>query len=264
MARGRGSTPPPPALPPTGLGRLRKIALTGSAETVDHAPWHDPTWEIWTHAVTSGRCARFDRVFEMHPAHVWRDHVKPQWPTYVQWLQRCAAPIYMLEKHPDIPSSVRYPRERIFGECRSMIGRLHFGSQADFMIALALSEGVTHIGLFGVQYTAPIKDGERNEQLLSLKFWLGVAAGKGVSIVLPEGHPSFDIPREVYGLESHSTPEKYAARLAAERAVTGKGGGREALQPSGAALKPPPASLGLGQGDPDEARRQWDAIGAPA
>ena len=108
--------PPPPPVPLTGLGRLRKIALVGSAETVEHAPWYDHTWEIWTHSVTIGRCKRITRVFEMHPEHVWRDHTKPQWPTYLKWLQHCQYPLYMLEKHHDIPSSVRYPRERIFGE----------------------------------------------------------------------------------------------------------------------------------------------------
>jgi len=225
---------------------------------VDHAPFHDPTWEIWTHAVTSGRCKRIDRVFEMHPAHVWRDHEKPQWPNYLAWLKRCHYPIYMLEKHADIPSSVRYPRERILGEYRGLLsGRVVFTSQADFMFALALSEGVTHIGLFGIQYTTPIKDGERNEQLLGLHYWAGVAGGKGVSIVVPEGHPSF--AHEIYGLETHSTSEKYLTRLAAEQAVQRKGG-MDALAPAtDGRLRKMPASV---QADEtrDEARARWGAM----
>ena len=259
-----GSGPPPPALPPTGLGRLRKIAIIGSAETVEFAPWYDPTWEIWSHAITYGRCKRVDRIFELHPEHVWRNHTKPQWPTYLAWLQKCPYPIYMLEHHQDIPKSIRYPRERIFGECRSMIGRLHFGSQADFMIALALSEGVTHLGLFGVQYTAFVQDGvTRDEQLLSFKFWLGVAAGKGVSIVLPEGHPTFNIPKEVYGLESHSTPEKYRAKLDAERkaiATKQKDGSvrAERLQPAAnVPLVPPPCAV---EQSPAEALERWQQM----
>jgi hypothetical protein len=261
-----GFVPPPPSVPMTGLGRLRKIALVGSAETVEFAPWHDPTWEIWAHSVTSGRCKRMTRVFELHPEHVWRQHKKPQWPTYLQWLQRCPHPLYMLEKHADIPSSVRYPRERIFGECRAMIGRLHFGSQADFMIALALSEGVTHLGLFGVQYTAMADGVTRDEQLFAFKFWLGVAAGKGVQIVMPEGHPTFNIPAEVYGLESHSTPEKYAARLLAGQAVPAK---QEDGTVRAERLRPavdlthalPPKSLVAGEMEPpDVARRRWEAM----
>jgi hypothetical protein len=252
-----GYTPPPPSLPAAGLGRLRKIAIIGSAESSDHAPHYDPTWEIWTHAVTIGRCKRIDRVFELHPEHVWREHVKPQWPSYLKWLQRCPYPIYMLEKHADIPTSVRYPLERLFGEYRGVLGgRLVFTSQTDFMIALALSEGVTHLGFFGVQYTAPIKDGERNEQLLGLHYWAGVASGKGVSIVLPEGHPSF--VHQIYGLETHATKAQYAARLEAERAVTGKNGQRETLVPSVGPLKPPPARVT--SESQDEARARWDQL----
>jgi len=259
--------PPPPPVPLTGLGRLRKIALVGSAETIEHAPWYDHTWEIWTHSISVNRCKRITRVFEMHPELVWREHKKPKWPTYLQWLQRCPYPLYMLEKHADIPSSVRYPRERIFGECRAMIGRLHFGSQADFMIALALSEGVTHLGLFGVQYTAPVGDGDkRDEQLLAFKFWLGVAAGKGVQIVMPEGHPTFNTPAEVYGLESHSTPAKYAAKLIAEQAVatTQKDGTvrAERLRPAeNFTHKLPPKGLVAGEMEsPDAALRRWEAL----
>jgi hypothetical protein len=206
------------------------------------------------------------RVFEMHPEHVWREHKKPQWSGYLQWLQRCPHPLYMLEKHADIPSSVRYPRERIFGECRSMIGRLHFGSQADFMIALALSEGVTHLGLFGVQYTAMADGVTRDEQLLAFKFWLGVAAGKGVQIVMPEGHPTFNIPAEVYGFESHSTPAKYEARLRAGHAVAVKdhdGTVRpERLIPAvNITHAPPPKGFDASEmDDPDVAMRRWMAL----
>ena len=33
-----------------GLGRLRKIALLGGSLTLAYAPWHDTTWELWSHA----------------------------------------------------------------------------------------------------------------------------------------------------------------------------------------------------------------------
>lgn len=189
------------------------MALIGSAPTVEFAPWYDQNYQIWTHAICMGQCKRVDRVFEMHPPVTWRDHVKPQWPTYYDWLKSCPYPVYMEEKYPDVPNSVRYPKERIFAQCRAMIGRLHFGSQADYMIALALSEGITHIALYGIHYTSPVKDGDRLEQLLAIKFWLGVAAGRGVTLEIPEGNPIFDIPRDVYGYESHATTEKYLEKL---------------------------------------------------
>lgn len=238
---------------------MRKIAIIGAAESADHAPWYDPTWEIWTHAVTSGRCKRIDRVFEMHPEHVWRQNIKPQWPKYLDWLKGCPHPIYMLEKHADIPHSRRYPRERLFGEYRGLLsGNIVFTSQSDFMFALAFSEGVTHLGLFGVQYTVAIKDGERNEQLLGLHFWAGVAVGKGVSVVVPDGHPSF--VHAVYGLETHRTPEQYQARLAAERAIRSGTGKDDRLRPATDENRRKPPAHVVADESVAEARARWDAL----
>ena len=211
---------------------------------MEHAPWYDESYQIWSHAICMGQVKRVDRIFELHPAHVWRDHVKPQWPGYLEWLKKCPTPIYMMERHEDIPSSVRYPRERIYAMCQAMIGRKHFGSQADFMIALALSEGVRHIALYGIHYIDPVKDGDRLEQLLAIKFWLGVAAGRGVTLEIPDGNPIFDTPAEVYAFESHSTKAKYQAKLDREKALSiakpMTSGEIEKLVPSDGNLRPLP------------------------
>jgi hypothetical protein len=268
IAAGAGGrlAPPPPALPAVGVGRLRKIALVGTAQTVDYAPWYDPTWEIWSHASSASKWPRVDRSFEMHPECVWRETTHKK--QYLKWMQGCQHPLYMLEQFPDIKTSVRYPRERIFGECRAMVGRLHFGSHADFMIALALAEGVTHLGLFGVHYVDPVKDGDRLDQLVAVKFWLGVAAGKGVHLVIPEGNPIFSIPKEVYGLESHSTVEKYRERLKREQAVARKPSRREpvhveALEPSdGTGLRTLPPTVNLGHKPAPEHWEQFEMVGA--
>lgn len=259
IRRGGGGDAPPPVVPTIGVGRVRKIAIVGSAETVKYAPWYDPTWEIWSHAVTSGLNKRTDRMFEMHPAHIWREHVKPQWPGYLKWLQHCPHPVYMLEKHKDIRASVRYPRERIFGEHRASLGgRLVFTSQTDFMIALALSEGVSQIGLFGVQYTASVNESERNEQLLGLHYWAGVANGKGVAVVVPEGHTSFVHP--IYGLETHATKALYAARLRAEEKVTTKQGVAQLRTTPPKDPVPLKVALPDDMEDRETARRRWEAL----
>lgn len=266
IAAGAGDTlrPPPPAVPTAGLGRLRKIALIGTAPTVDFAPFYDPSWEIWSHASCAEKWPRVDRAFEMHPECVWRE--SPHKKHYLKWLQKCRYPLYMLEQFPDIDSSVRYPRERIFGECRSMIGRLHFGSHGDFMIALALAEGVTHLGLFGMHYIDPVKDGDRFDQLVAFKFWLGVAAGKGVHLVIPDGNPIFETPKEVYGLESHATSEKYRERLTREAAVARKPSPRDPvrvdrLAPSdGTGLRALPPTLKLGHKPAPEHWEQFDMV----
>jgi hypothetical protein len=210
-ARG-GEQPPPPV-----RSGLRKIALIGSAPSVMNTPWYDESWEIWSHASLADMWPRVDRSFEMHPDHVWRS---PHKAHYLKWLKRATHPIHMLEQYPDIPSSRRFPLEQMRDECKAMIGREHIGSHTDYMIWQACREpNVAVIGLYGIHYIDPVKDGDRFDQLLAAKFWAGFACGRGIRLLIPTGNPMFDLPAEIYGCESHSTPEKYAARLKRERAV---------------------------------------------
>jgi hypothetical protein len=186
---------PPPVIgaPIAGQGRLRKIALIGSAPTVNLAPWHDPTWEIWAHATVSRYCKRVDRYFDLHP---WEWISKKPVPGYLEWLSKLTVPIYMQRRFQKVPASLRYPRERILAEYPR-----YFTSHAAWMVALALSEGVTHLGFFGIHYSM---DEEHNKQRAGCEFWMGVAVGRGVQIVNPEGSPLLREPKWLYGYESHT------------------------------------------------------------
>lgn len=187
-----------PAPPSAGLGRLRKIALIGTAPTIHYAPWDDRTWEIWAHSSAKGMAQRVDRYFDLHPQKFWTK--RKAWdPSYQQWLTRNPTPIYMQKRYPEVPASVKYPKERILTEFRP-----YFTSQAAWMIALALTEGVTHIGLFGVHYAS---DSEYANQRAGCEYWLGQAEGRGVQIVLPPGNPMLRTPSKMYGYESHNAGE---------------------------------------------------------
>jgi hypothetical protein len=194
VVSGRRFQEPPPVIsqPTVGVGRLRKIALIGSAPTVDLAPWWDPTWEIWAHATCYRYCKRVDRYFDLHP---WAWISGKPVPGYLAWLKAERTPIYMQRTFHDVPASVRYPRERVMAEYPR-----YFTSHAAWMIALALSEGVTHLGFFGIHYAL---DEEHKKQRAGCEFWMGVAVGKGVQIVNPEGSPLLREPGWLYGYESH-------------------------------------------------------------
>ena len=73
-----------------GVGRLRKVALLGGAKTLQYAPWHDSTWELWSHASTRHLCKREpDLLFDLHPPELWRDATKKNWdPHYLDWLAK--------------------------------------------------------------------------------------------------------------------------------------------------------------------------------
>jgi hypothetical protein len=185
---------PPPVIaqPVAGIGRLRKIALIGSANTVHLAPWYDPTWEIWAHATVYPYCKRVDRFFDLHP---WKWISEKPVPGYLAWLKTLHTPIYMQRKFRDVPASVRFPKERVMAEHPR-----YFTSHAAWMIALALTEGVTHLGFYGIHYAL---DEEHKKQRTGCEFWMGVAHGRGVQIVNPEGSPLIREPKWLYGYESH-------------------------------------------------------------
>jgi len=68
------------------------------------------------------------------------------------------------------------------------------------MIALALSEGVTHLGFYGIHYAL---DEEHKKQRSGCEYWMGVAVGRGVQLVIPESAPLLKEPGWLYGYESH-------------------------------------------------------------
>ena len=202
---------PPPVIPQpvASMGRLRKIALIGSAATVDLAPWYDPSWEIWAHATVYPYCKRVDRYFDLHPWDWIR--TKPV-PGYLEWLQRCPTPIYMQRVFRDVPAAVRYPQERVLAEFPR-----YFTSHAAWMIALALTEGVTHLGFYGIHYAL---DEEHKKQRTGCEFWIGYAAGRGVQIVNPPGSPLMREPAWLYGYESHAGKKHIREKTGGKKPAT--------------------------------------------
>lgn len=193
----RTEQPPPIPEARIGLGRTRKVALIGSAESIDFAPWHDPSWEIWCHATCWTLAPRADRYFDQHP---WDWIVGKNSRGYMAWLKANRVPIYMAERRgKDVPASIRYPLERLQSEFP-----YPFGSHAAFMTALALTEGVTHLGYFGIHYTIRT---EYEEQRANAEFWAGLAAGRGVQLVIPAASPFCHEPRQTYAYQTHVGPD---------------------------------------------------------
>lgn len=189
--------PEPPRVVAARMGR--KVALCGShsASLVD-APWLDPSWEFWGHASSRGWYRRqMDRFFDVHPKACW-DRGGKKGNGYIKWLAKNTVPIYMQKRHPEVPASIEYPKGRILMEFSD--ARRYFTNHAAWMIALALTEGVSTIGLFGINYGT---ESEYQSQRGSCEYWLGRAAGMGVRIILPEQCTLLRDPAALYGYESH-------------------------------------------------------------
>lgn len=190
-----------PSRPPRAVTRTtRKIGLVGShTASLRTCPWRDPTWELWGHASSRSWYSRnLDCYFEMHRKERW-SHVKKKGTKYLHWLGRNTIPIYMHERYPGVPASVRYPKERVFEEF-SHIPRRYFANTAAWMTALAIMEGATTVGLWGINYST---ESEYARQRGSMEHWLGVLGGMRIQIILPDECTLLGEPALLYGYESH-------------------------------------------------------------
>ena len=121
----------------------RKIAVIGTTPHRANAPYDDPAWEIWGVGRWHPDVRRWDRWFEIHDLAT----LKADYDDHLKYLADSGKPVYVREPTPKIPNGVVYPRETIverFG------GTYFFTSTIAWMTALALHEGVTHLGLCAV------------------------------------------------------------------------------------------------------------------
>ena len=201
--------------------RTRKLALIGNTPSKRHAPWFDPTWTIAAHTCCVEACLRPpDWWFDLHGPQNFR--VGKGWsPHYYQWIKALQQPIFMQEDWPDVPMAVRFPKERILAEYRA-----YFTNHVAWMIALAMTEGVTHIGLYGCEYSHAF---ERGQQRGSAEFWLGMFEGRGGHVILPPHCTLLNDPPDLYGYESHDEQGKLKSSYHPKKA---------ALNPSAPERKP--------------------------
>ena len=192
----KGALPRRPLL--AGLGRHRKIAMLGGASTIRYTPWWDPTWELWAHASCRQHCQREpDLLFDMHPPELWKDPKKKFWdPTYFRWLQQNHLPIMMQQRYPEVPCSIRYPFEHVITE----FPRGYMTNTLAYMVALALQEGVTHLGIYGCHYDGQTEYGPQRG---CAEYWLGIAEGRGVQVLIPPTCDLLNRPSLLYGYQSH-------------------------------------------------------------
>lgn len=199
---------------PVGPGHSRKVGLIGgSAGSLRSAPWSDPSWEFWSHSSVVGSIPnlRADRLFDIHPKNIFTMERKNGFVNYYQFLQRCQTPVYMQQQYEAIPASVKYPLDQV----QEQWPGVPLGSTTAFMIALALLEGVTHLGLWGIDYQ---HSSEYEEQRPNAELWVGIAMGLGVQVIIPKVSPLCHEPKLMYGYESH-TPELFAKRIAKFAAI---------------------------------------------
>jgi hypothetical protein len=191
---------------PTLERKRKKVAIVGFAATTRHlAPFMEDDWEIWglNEAHRNNWMRRITRWFQIHKRWDFTKQNGQAYREHWDWLQKKHPfPIYMQEEHDDVPSGIAYPMDEIVDKLLPNVKRTngdtikYFTSSFAFMCALAIYEGFETIGAWGFEMAT---DTEYRYQKGSSEFWLGVAAGRGINVVLPT--TSAIMRGAVYGYE---------------------------------------------------------------
>ena len=161
----------------TATPKRDKVAIVGFATSSRSlAPFDDPSYEIWTLNQLYRHVPRSTRHFDIHAN--WEEE-NVEGTDHRGWIREAPIPVYMMEAHDDLPSTVRFPIERILED----LGVDYFTSSVAFEVALAMNEGFKEIALYGIDL---IVGGEYFEQKANLEFVLGVAHGRGINVRIPQ------------------------------------------------------------------------------
>lgn len=161
----------------------KKVALIGFAESWKEAPFKDESIEIWSLNEFWKYAPRWNRWFELHDADTLgvtkRDLSDGEQKRHLDWLasQPAGKPIYMQREFVEsgrFPAAVEYPLRAM---CEKF-GR-YFTSSIGYMMALAIHEGYTWIGLYGVDLASDV---EYQQQRPNTEYLVGLARGMGITV----------------------------------------------------------------------------------
>jgi hypothetical protein len=146
------------------------------------APFEDEEWQIWAlgnrmHSLVGKRVTK---VFEIHDD--LSEHGDPV--KYAQYLVAMGLPMVVGEGFPLKADHVRtYP----FQEAKDLWGSEYLTSSSAYMLALAILEGATHIGVYGVDMA--VDNHEYFWQRPGVEAWIGFAKGRGIEVTIPDVSP---------------------------------------------------------------------------
>ena len=180
-----------------------KVAIVGYTPHRALAPWGNEEWEIWgLNDLYFQKLPPFKptlcRWFVMHP---WDQkapdgraamHSGDRAHTQVlQTLVRDGARVYLKEERAEIPGALAYPYEQVYDFFKGKIGAdlKYFTNTISFEIALAIMEGATEIGIYGVDMMTGGRGAINNEygyQRPSCEYWIAAAEFSGIKVILPD------------------------------------------------------------------------------
>lgn len=218
----------------------KTVAIVGThPATRDNAPFDDPNVDIWVFNEVAGKSIkqddgefrpwawRVDAVFQMHLPIIYRSLLNRSDPKHWEWLQKEQKfPVYMLDVDPDVPSSVKYPYDEVFGSLlgnfwqgnEELVNRIDYAtSSIPYAIALAIYKGYPTIKIYGIEMSS---NTEYIYQRDCVAFWDGYALGRGSRLEVHCGDDIFDRPLYGYnGIVDHR-PEDFEKNIILLRRMT--------------------------------------------
>lgn len=159
----------------------KTVALLGNADSTLQFAEGTKAREVW---VIGGSYHKFPleritRIYELHPRWMLADPAYN--PGHLEWLEN------EKPEHIRVVGYDDYPLQGALAFCgnvrRGDGPNPYFTSSIDFLIAAALLEGFGRIELYGLDMGTST---EHKYQLPGASFWLGLAAGRGVEVWMPE------------------------------------------------------------------------------
>jgi len=203
-----------PTLPVEQKAKRTKVAILGFTDSWKLAPFQDPEYEIWGLNELYQFIPRWDRWFELHSRRVYEND-RNRVSDHIQKLKAMTCPVYMHQKWDDIPASVPYPLQEV-AQCipnPSPGAKPYLTNTISYMIALAIIEGFTDIGVFGVDMAHSTEYGQQRP---SCEFYVGIAMGRGIRVYIP---PEADLLKTpfLYGYEEEAA-NAFDVKLKARKA----------------------------------------------
>ena len=149
-----------------------KVIFIGKGHGWWDAPKDSTGFDIWGINDLILQRGDVDLLFNMHRL----EEYSPADMHCVYFASKMGIPIMMVEKYPDIASSIKFPLE----DCLKEFGTDYISTAIPFMFAYAAMKGYKQIDCYGINMRG--NDEKYKNARASVEFWIGMCMGKGIKV----------------------------------------------------------------------------------
>ncbi len=171
----------------------KTVAIVGTSQASrEMANMEPPEVEIWGLQSAESFLDRYDRWFQIHN----KEAIDLSVPTEKnEFYRTCGIPVYVTQSDHCLPTGVMYPFAQIGYRFRD-----YWTNTIAYMLALAVHEEYEEIHMWGVDMATGT---EYAQERPCVEFWLGLAAGRGITITVPDSSPLLKGFNGAYGLSNY-------------------------------------------------------------